>query len=116
MTHQTQTKPATKRPRRMAREPQAQLPAASAAAAPPQSDATTGSPPATAKTKQPGKTDAVIALLRREEGATLAELMAATGWLAHTVRAALTGLRKKGHTLERDKRGEETCYRIASAA
>src|ERR1700744_3933989 len=33
----------------------------------------------------------VIALLERDHGATMEELMAATGWLAHTTRAALTG-------------------------
>lgn len=60
------------------------------------------------------KTDAVIALLRRAEGATLAELIAATSWLPHTTRAALTGLRKKGHAIERNKRGDETCYRVAA--
>jgi hypothetical protein len=59
------------------------------------------------------KTEQVLTLLRRQEGATSAELMAATGWLAHTVRAALTGLRKKGHVVDRVKRGTATCYRIA---
>jgi hypothetical protein len=58
------------------------------------------------------KTAAVLALLEREEGATVAELIDATGWLPHTMRAALTGLRKKGHVIERSKRGEVTCYRI----
>lgn len=52
-------------------------------------------------TPQPAKAlskiSQVIALLQRPEGATLAELVAATGWLPHTARAALTGLRKKGH-------------------
>ena len=50
------------------------------------------------------------------EGATLADLIEATGWLPHTTRAALTGLRKKGHVLAKDKRGDATCYRIAGAA
>jgi hypothetical protein len=61
------------------------------------------------------KIGAVIALLECPEGATIAELTAATGWQAHTVRAALTGLRKKGRAIEKDKRGAETCYRIAGA-
>ncbi len=38
----------------------------------------------------------VIELLQRCDGATLAELVAACGWLPHTTRAALTGLRKRG--------------------
>jgi hypothetical protein len=33
-------------------------------------------------------------------------MVAATGWLPHTTRAALTGLKKKDHVLERSKRGE----------
>jgi hypothetical protein len=37
----------------------------------------------------------------------LGELVEATGWLPHTTRAALTGLRKKGLTLDRAKRPTE---------
>lgn len=62
------------------------------------------------------KRDTVLALLRRESGATLAELIQATSWLPHTTRAALTGLRKKGHCIERSKRGNVSCYHIAAAA
>ena len=64
------------------------------------------------------KASQVLALLSRSDGATLTELIEATGWLPHTTRAALTGLRKKGHAIERGKRGEDTCYfaRPASAA
>src|ERR1700737_4796243 len=43
----------------------------------------------------------VIGLLQRENGATLDEVVAATGWLPHTSRAALTGLRKRGYAIER---------------
>lgn len=63
----------------------------------------------------PSKIEQVLTLLRRPDGATLPELAAATGWLPHTTRAALTGLRKKGHVLAKDKRGDATCYRIAEA-
>lgn len=51
------------------------------------------------RTKPPrsgSKLARVIALLERPEGASFAELMAATGWVPHTTRAALTGLRKRG--------------------
>ncbi len=65
---------------------------------------------------RPTKAAAVLALLRRDEGATLAELVEATGWLPHTTRAALTGLRKKGHAIQRDKRGNASCYHLAEAA
>jgi hypothetical protein len=60
------------------------------------------------------KSAAVVALLQREEGATLAELIDATGWLPHTTRAALTGLRKKGHAIEKSKRDDVTCYKVAA--
>jgi hypothetical protein len=36
--------------------------------------------------KRPSKQDAVIAMLRRPEGATVAEVASATGWQRHTVR------------------------------
>jgi DNA-binding MarR family transcriptional regulator len=62
----------------------------------------------TATTKQA----TVIQLLRRKEGASLEEIAQVTEWQPHTVRAALTGLRKKGHNLTKDKRGAETRYRI----
>ena len=56
----------------------------------------------------------VIGLLERDHGATIKELIAATGWLAHTTRAALTGLRKRGYAVaidrSDDKRG--SFYRI----
>ena len=66
--------------------------------------------------KRETKIDKVIALLKRKQGATLDEMVKATGWLPHTTRAAMTGLKKKGHTIERDKRGEVSCYRITKSA
>ncbi|MDP1027040.1 DUF3489 domain-containing protein [Sphingomonas sp. KR1UV-12] len=77
------------------------------------------SPPAAADTAAPArvtKAATVVALLERDSGATLPELIAATGWLPHTTRAALTGLRKKGHDIVRGTRDGATCYRIAVAA
>jgi hypothetical protein len=62
------------------------------------------------------KVAAVIALLTGADGATMPDLIAATGWLPHTTRAALTGLRRKGHTITRGKRDGVTCYRIVEAA
>lgn len=58
----------------------------------------------------------VLALLCREQGATLAELVEATGWQSHTTRAALTGLRKRGHLVDKRKRDDITCYHVAAAA
>ena len=56
----------------------------------------------------------VIALLQRDHGATIDELIAATGWLAHTTRAALTGLRKRGYAvaIDRSDKKRGSFYRI----
>jgi predicted transcriptional regulator len=67
------------------------------------------------KTKPVTKIASVIALLERKSGATLVELSDATGWQPHSIRAALTGLKKKGHAIARTNRGAETCYRIGGA-
>ena len=62
------------------------------------------------------KTDAVIRLLRRPSGATIAQIQKTTGWQPHSVRAALTGLRKKGHDVQRDKNARGvSVYRITKA-
>lgn len=47
---------------------------------------------------------------------TPGEMIAATGWLPHTTRAVLMGLRKKGHAIERARRGEVTIGRIGGEA
>jgi hypothetical protein len=58
----------------------------------------------------------VIGLLQREAGATLDDLVAATRWLPHTTRAALTRLRQSGLLIEKSKdEAGRTVYRIAPA-
>jgi hypothetical protein len=59
----------------------------------------------------------IVTLLAGQQGASLDELVTATGWLPHTTRAALTGLRKKGYTIAKEK-GEsgKTVYRIEAEA
>jgi hypothetical protein len=52
----------------------------------------------------------IVDLMVRPKGATLDELIKATDWLPHTTRAALTGLRKRGYTVERT-RGEDKITR-----
>lgn len=42
-----------------------------------------------------GKIGQVVALLRRDHGATMPDLMEATGWQAHSVRGAIAGAIKK---------------------
>ena len=56
----------------------------------------------------------ILTLLSRDEGVTIDDLMAATGWLPHTARAALSGLRKSGLTVvrTRDAGVESSVYRI----
>jgi hypothetical protein len=46
------------------------------------------------------KQEAVLALLRRPEGATIAQIVEATQWQSHTVRGFLAGLKRKGITVE----------------
>lgn len=66
---------------------------------------------------KPRKSAAVIKLLWRSRGATSAEMMTATGWQSHSVRAFLTGLRKKGHVLTRQARKSgEAAYRLMDSA
>lgn len=58
----------------------------------------------------------VVSLLGREQGATLDELVAATGWLPHTARAALTDLRRRGYSLHKEPReGGGKAYSILAA-
>jgi hypothetical protein len=70
------------------------------------------STPTVSPAKPDSKTARVLTLLSRAEGATLPEITKLTGWQPHSARAALTGFRKKGHTVERTKRDDATCYRI----
>lgn len=59
----------------------------------------------------------IVTLLRREHGATLDELVAETGWLPHTTRAALTRLRQKGITISRTSEdGRGSVYRLVGDA
>lgn len=65
------------------------------------------------KTKPQTKSAKVITLLSRAKGATLDEICKTTEWKPHSVRAFLTGLRKKGYVLAREQHGDDgTTYRI----
>ncbi len=51
---------------------------------------------ATSRTIRPGtKLAAIIDAMRNPDGATIAQMMAGTGWQAHTVRGAISGMIKK---------------------
>ena len=59
----------------------------------------------------------IIALMQGVTGATLDDMVEATGWLPHTTRAALTGLRHKGYAIAKSRNAKaETVYRIDAAA
>jgi hypothetical protein len=58
----------------------------------------------------------VIEHLQRADGATIIDLTDATGWLPHTTRAALTGLRKRGYAVIRERLvAGDSVYRISDA-
>jgi len=98
----------TKRTRRMAREPKL-------ASAQDVATVATDSVQAATPSNPTSKASLVLQLLQRPEGATIAQLVAATGWLPHTTRAALTGLKKKGHKLTSSKAdGDERVYRVVA--
>lgn len=60
--------------------------------------------------KRQTKAQIVERLLKARGGATLADLVAATGWQSHSCRAFLSGLRKKGLVPTKDKRKDGTTF------
>ena len=64
------------------------------------------------------KQERLVVLLSGETGCSIGDAAAALGWLPHTTRAALTGLRRKGYVIERvkDAEGAGSRHRIVIAA
>lgn len=62
----------------------------------------------------PTKSDLVISLLSRPDGAFASELISATGWQLHSLRAFISGLRKRGHAISRSKENGEARYVISN--
>lgn len=68
-------------------------------------------PPPAAPARKPGEIRAgtkqalLVEMLERTEGASIQEIVDATGWLPHTTRAALTGLKKRGFEVTSEKVG-----------
>jgi hypothetical protein len=61
------------------------------------------------------KLDRLLGMVSTDEGATLDELTGATGWLPHTARAAITGLRKRGYVVRGDRK-TTAAYRATAPA
>ena len=67
--------------------------------------------------REGSKSALLVKMLSATNGVTLQAMEDATGWLPHTMRAALTGLRKKGLVLARDRQpGKHSVYRIDGSA
>lgn len=66
--------------------------------------------------KRETKRDQLVKMLRRKAGADAPTISEKLGWLPHSTRAALTGLRKAGFELEATKpdNGGPSRYRIVS--
>jgi hypothetical protein len=76
-----------------------------------------GRPAGVAAPRDGSKLALVIEHLQRADGATILDLTQATGWLPHTTRAALTGLRKRGYAVVRERIGAGgSVYRISDAS
>lgn len=66
--------------------------------------------------RQGTKQALIVGLLSKPEGATLQAMVEVTGWLPHTTRAALTGLRKRGFAIERQAGSDRVSVYIIPVA
>ncbi len=101
---------ATKNGRKPTRRSAAKPTRARAKRRPAKTKVDTAAPPEKTATKR----EQLAALLVRDEGVTIDQMRAATGWLPHTVRAALTGLRKLGYAIDSDKVDGLRTYRAVA--
>jgi len=62
--------------------------------------------------KKQSKSTTVTKMLSRGTGATVAEIMKATGWKEHSCRAFLTSVRKTNKLLKEQRSDGKTAYRI----
>jgi hypothetical protein len=96
-------------------EPEAPVPPLAEPAAHTAPAAASGVEPKPIRTRDNSKQASVLQMLRRPEGATIAQICGATGWQAHTVRGTFAGSFKKklGLTLLSEKPvGAERTYRL----
>jgi hypothetical protein len=65
----------------------------------------------------PSRLDQLQALLAAEAGASIADMMAATGWQGHSVRGAMAGaLKKRGLVITSEKSDGVRRYRASAPA
>lgn len=114
MTTKAQSKPArskavvtrkarTRRPAAESTIPAPSKPKTTQASAAKASTAASMEPASAVRPKPSSKLGIVLALVEKPQGASLAMLVEVTGWLPHTTRAALTGLRKRGFAVVSEK-------------
>ena len=65
--------------------------------------------------REGSKAATLLEMLERGAGATLDEMTERTGWQPHSIRAAMTGLRKKGHVIDKRMTGNTTVWFIGDA-
>ncbi len=75
-------------------------------------------PNTSSNSRKETKTATIQRLLARKSGATLSSLQNATGWQPHSVRAALSTLRKAGYTIDKlpaKRDGGAVAYHITAS-
>lgn len=79
----------------------------------PETNMTVGTTPSAPAPKGDTKLDTLEKLLKRKNGANIAEMIKATGWQQHSVRGALAGaMKKRGHAITSEKIDGTRRYRI----
>jgi hypothetical protein len=71
--------------------------------------------PETQRARPGGKLGVLLEAVSRPEGATLEDLTAASGWLPHTTRAAITRLRQRGYDVRIARTGTRKAYHLVPA-
>ncbi|MCC0025186.1 MAG: DUF3489 domain-containing protein [Hyphomicrobiaceae bacterium] len=67
------------------------------------------------KSRPPSKNSLLIVALGKKGGATIEDLCTVSGWQSHSVRAAMTGLKKKGYVISRTRTDGKSVYAITAA-